>query len=501
MPTVDDLTVSLTIKDNSNLDKLRKNLDEILKTGPGGVTGGGGGGIKKQDLERIGKGLESQLNSIESYIEDYLLPTSLRTKQEDITITAGKIDKMIEDFDLKDKFKELFMGGTMPGIKNFLKTYNKTEEELPELLEELFNQARGILHDALKGALPLGKAFKAVTLWQEAFSKLNSPDFKNAPDRMKGILTSILDISDEAHNKMIKYYENVFGKEHVISKMNLAVLKESAYTSKDVSDKLKEELDLIEKENPMIKEILDGLDEVPGFPQLKKIYEELGVNINKEVFSAGNIKITPELKALAFKWLELIIEQGFNPEGPPGSVLGGYGEFLNTYFKKEFGNKNIFANPEQIDAVVTNFMEHSEEIGFAISDKVIAGIDFKKFASNLMKELYSYGPKIKDVVHIQARGIKGAFPSNDPRIAFSQISPAELAEKIGEDIILPPNKIDDMVEAAKEKSTENVDRKLEEIDNKISKISTMSELRILVDKISILLDKAIEAGLDIEGEY
>jgi len=138
MPTVDDLTVSLTIKDNSNLDKLRKNIDALMKTGV--VSGTGGAGISKMgDLEKITNKVYSKLD----YLEQYILPVSLGTKQEDITIAGATVLKLIEDFDLKGKIRELWQGGTPAAIAGFMKTYQlASEEEIPGLLEDLFEVSR-----------------------------------------------------------------------------------------------------------------------------------------------------------------------------------------------------------------------------------------------------------------------------------------------------------------------------------------------------------------------
>ena len=216
MPTIDDLTVSLTIKDNSNLDKLRKNLDAVIKSGglqPGGVAGVGLGG------DKVSKKILDKLN----YLQQYILPISVGTKQEDITIAGGKLLKIIEDFDLKEKLKELWKGGTGAGIKGFMKKYDVTEEEIPELLDELFDQITGTIHQAIAGEMPVGKAWKTITLMIESLSKLEASDFNVG--RMKDILNNLMNISNEYHNEAIEYLRKLVGVNNVIDKLNISDLK------------------------------------------------------------------------------------------------------------------------------------------------------------------------------------------------------------------------------------------------------------------------------------
>ncbi len=165
MPTVDDLTVSLTIKDNSNLDKLRKNLDEILKTGPGGVTGGGSGGIKKADLDKDFKDIKDMLDNIDDQM-DFLLPTyspNARDRKGQMEY-ARRISNNVVN--LKQKIASFLSPEKMGPLEDLAKDLNikdMTTENMQEGIEKLLDKYNLIAQSITKGELLLtggaGKKF------------------------------------------------------------------------------------------------------------------------------------------------------------------------------------------------------------------------------------------------------------------------------------------------------------------------------------------------------
>jgi len=319
-------------------------------------------------------------------------------------------------------------------------------------------------------------------------SKINAPDFDLG--RMKDILTDILNISGEYHDKMIKHFENIAGKENVISKIYLARLKKDSYTNQ----KLVDELDLLWEgiEDEDLKEKLSKIKDVPGLKALEDIFKNLDFgeeDFTKKLFEYIGIKDDPRLRALALRWLQLIMEKGYDPVNIEGTI-GGYSDYLNEVFKKVVGS-TIFEKPKEMDAFTTAMDKLSPGIGFGETTRKFAGLDFKKFAGGLKKEIFDYYPILKDPVNIIAEGIKGAFPEDDPRVRLTTMSMMELFEKIGLNKFLAPGVLEDLVDAAKITKASQLEKLIVALDKKIDKTATHEELREIIKGISDLYEKAV----------
>jgi len=152
MPTVDDLTISLTIKNNSNLDKLRKNLDAILKTTGTGIGGAGKGG---RDLSDQMKKIKSAISRMDEQM-NFLLPTisppagSKLAQQE----YARRVSSNIEAF--KENIAEFLSPEKIDSLRNLAKDLNITElttENMQEGIEKLLDKYNMITQSIAKGEL------------------------------------------------------------------------------------------------------------------------------------------------------------------------------------------------------------------------------------------------------------------------------------------------------------------------------------------------------------
>jgi len=164
MPTVDDLTVSLTIKDNSNLDKLRKNLDALIKSGFTGAGAGAGAGDIKKEITTIRKNI-SDINSQ----MNFLLPTISPPKgdvagmQEYAKRVSGNIQKFkenIADFLTPEKL------GSLQDLAEDLNITELTTANMQEGVERLLDKYDLITQSIAKGELVLkgSKAKKYLDL-------------------------------------------------------------------------------------------------------------------------------------------------------------------------------------------------------------------------------------------------------------------------------------------------------------------------------------------------
>lgn len=141
MPTVDDLVISLTIKENSRLGRLQKQLDAIVgKKGARVGFGLGALGNIPADIAQIKKQMQ------------WLRPSVLPTKESPVQLrrVAGSILK-----DLEDNMSSI-VSKIMTVKPQYFKTLKDelgalTDEELKSSLESSLNQVRETVSDIFKG--------------------------------------------------------------------------------------------------------------------------------------------------------------------------------------------------------------------------------------------------------------------------------------------------------------------------------------------------------------
>jgi len=141
MVTVDDLVISLTIKETGRLGRLQKQLDAIV-------------GKKGQ---RLGFGLGS-LGNIPADIAFikrrimYLRPTFMPTKEQPLKLRAeaGRLLKDIEDF--PKQLVEKLLKVRPQDYKTYLKEFEvDTDEELRKAMEQSLDQVKELLGDIYEG--------------------------------------------------------------------------------------------------------------------------------------------------------------------------------------------------------------------------------------------------------------------------------------------------------------------------------------------------------------
>lgn len=182
MPTSDDLTLSLTIKDNSNLDKLRKNLDSILKTGAPAM----GVGPDFDDMKK-------KIDYFRSKI-DYLVPTIKPAAHEQAALReyAGTVKLLLKDFKTEiasyltpesyEYVKELMktLGVPEGSMEDFRKAFEKSIEEIEREAELAFQgfwvggKAKRFL-DIVTNVISVIKTAKGgerLTAWREIFEAI-----------------------------------------------------------------------------------------------------------------------------------------------------------------------------------------------------------------------------------------------------------------------------------------------------------------------------------------
>ncbi|GAH38176.1 unnamed protein product, partial [marine sediment metagenome] len=226
MPTVDDLTISLTIKDNSNLDKLRKNIDAIMKTGIVGGAGGAGGATRlRTQLDVKFSEVLRQLD----YLKNYVVPVQTPSELKGLAATAGGLISNFTLEGVKEKITTILRGKKGGSIQSIIDRYTLEgpEDVEPFLQEKVDDMIQDLLEINLEQKTPR-KAHQMVNLMKRVLANLKE-------DQGEGLtlLTEYTKIRDEEKKRLNEYLTKVMGDDkHFIGELRMARLQKGAFENK-----------------------------------------------------------------------------------------------------------------------------------------------------------------------------------------------------------------------------------------------------------------------------
>lgn len=278
MPTVDDLTISLTIKDNSNLDKLRKNVEALMKTGVIGGTGGAGGKVQEEIKKQITK-IKATLNHMDSQM-NFLLPT-VSPRAKDVVAQkeyARRVSGGIEMF--KSRMADFLSPERIGDRESLAKNLNveNTIEGIQEGVEGLLDKYDTIVQSIAKGKgiLSGGKAKKFLDLVRSVINDILSGGSN---------LTRISEIEKAIPEQLVQtVMERMMDKLNIMKKGQFGMTKVGKGMEdksvvdwiKDVPPEIVEKLKVLFKGKSVYSGLMYAMKELNYKPeQLGKLFENV----------------------------------------------------------------------------------------------------------------------------------------------------------------------------------------------------------------------------------
>lgn len=422
MTTVDDLTISLTIKDNSNLDKLRKNVEAIMKTG---VVGGAGAGATTRMRTQLDVKFKEVLREID-YLKNYVVPVQTPSELKGLGAVAGG---MISHFTLegmKDKIATI-LRGKKGGIENIIDRYKLEgpEDVEPFLLRTVDDMIQDLLEVNLEQK-NIKKAHQMVNLMKRVLANL-----KEDQGEGRTLLTAYMKIRDEEKKRMNEYLTKVMGDDkHFIGELRMARLQEGAFANKaELLVELGKKMGEIDTEK--LAEIEGFFDGIPNLPTLEEAFKKLNLDFDKDLFDKNEIGKSEELRAIALVWLKRLLDEEWDPDKVTGA-MGGYISHLNKEFKGVL-DKPLFMFAKRLDYLLLGEKgpEALEQLGFKnISDALLQTLESKGTISDLFKEKDFYEPIAGKVINVIGNQISEAF-TDSIKVNTAILERADMLDTIG----------------------------------------------------------------------
>jgi uncharacterized protein YunC (DUF1805 family) len=499
MPTVDDLTISLTIKDNSNLDQLRKDIDALLK---GGTLPNAG------DLSDTTKGMEDlakALIGIEQQM-DFLLPTVSPAS----TNIAG----------LRDYGRRV--SGNLEKFKSNIASYLTPERlgSLSDLVKDLNLEGAGI-EDVQAGVEKLVDKYNTIAqalargelIMSGSRAKRWLDTVRDVINRIEGTggLTALREIEKGIPEDIIqRTLERLLLKAGVSRRGQFGMYKVGVKGEKE--EKFEEWLGkpdkpLVDKYRPMFKDksLWTGL--MKAMKDLGYSPDELDSILNNYM----DIKDNDEIKGLISSMYTLYKEGTIKDLWIPRS--------FNKLIQEEIGfsvRSSGSRTMTKLDInVLTKDVEKLKEIIPNLSQETI---DLIKSTGVMPFELKAF-LNAQNLGNIPQQ--TEIYGSKNLKIIASMITPAirEDLEKMGIEYYTIPDFTDRMIKAgvlsqaqtqeqlkeamkdvASQMSVNKMIKKINEVIKGISSIASMKELRPLVDVLTQAEEMGIEHGVGLPEE-
>jgi hypothetical protein len=462
MPTVDDLTISLTIKDNSNLDKLRKNVDALIKTGALGGAGGSGGGHVSRHITAEFDKIMREIN----YLKNYVVPAQTPSSLKGLASVAGGLLATSQLAGMKEKITTILLG-KKGGVKDIIDTYKlEGEEDVQPWLDKAFEDIQQVLLEIQGEGKNVKKAHQQVNIIRQIFANL-SEDMGLG----RTLLSAYMKSREEEQKRMDKFLETVMGdKEHFIGQLTMARLKEDAFKIEKKTELLGEITKQMGEINATKLAQIEGFFEgIPDLPTLEEAFKALSFEFDKSLFDKENIEATEELKAIALVWLKRLLDEEWDPDKVTGA-MGGYISYLNKAFKDVMDGP-LFMFAKRLDYLLLGpkGKESLEDLGFKnITDALLQTLEMKGGIGELFKERTFYEPIAGAIINVLGSSIEESF-TESKKINTAILQRVDMLEVIGETIEL------------------NVKRQEELQAELIKAVSEMSVIERLTKNIELLI--------------
>lgn len=479
MPTVDDLTISLTIKDNSNLDKLRKNLDAIIKGGLGGAGGvGGGAGAGSRLITELQARFSDVLKQID-YLKEYIVPVQTSETLEGLQAEAGGLLANLGLEGIKEKLLSAWRG-KKGDLNAFLQQYPMLEslDDIAGFLEEKLGDLEQDLREVNLGYKTEKKSRQLVNLVKVMLNNLDE-----AEGGGKTFFTKFMDIRKEEKARLDKYLAEVLGgKEFFLGEVSIARLKEGAFEKKaEILAEIGKQLEGMDASK--LADIEGYFKGIPDIPSLEEAFKAMNMEFTKDLFDADKIGGSDELKMIAMVWLKRLLADEFDPDTATGAI-GGYITYINKAFKKIMG-KTTFETPKHMDYLLfgKKAAEALEAAGFKnISKALIQTLESKGTISDLFKEKEFYEPIVGKIINVLGNRLDKSFVGSN-KINTAILKRDEMLKTIGDTLV---------------KSDERRKKMQDDLMKKIGEMGLVAKLTNSVDELLPLIKQLVGETGDID---
>lgn len=485
MTTIDDLTISLTIKDNSNLDKLRKNLDSMIKSGgfqPGGVAGG--------EVGKTTKSIAKEIQELKQHIYDYVLPISTgglsgTAQAMHASQLIGIASEWIED--IAKGLKPVKSSAIDALMENFNVT---TNPELHDKLKDKINNWIGYLDRIAHEEWTGPGAERAIKEFRSVLDTIGSES---------GLKKSLITSMDVAMGEFNKEIATLFRKAGIktASEVGLFEFKDRWFTelNEDAKDKI---LGKIRKDLPeALPKLQDARDILEKNPDVWKGINEaitsFGIVIEQDmVKNAQRLKDDPNLAAIYYASLEKMFED------EKGFLIEGW----KNHFAKLAGSDIIKDAFEYVRPDIV-FMQATEEalkkIGISqeVIDKITAKPIFFAELKNILSseniaQISKYESMVGEIVVLTNQVMTSFTDVKDTSVELINVmSRLQELEAIRAPMTKEANKelTEELSKKLVKTNLEEIDAKLDGLGKKIDGTLTEEELKTIFSKVDNLQEK------------
>ena len=370
MPTVDDLVISLTIKETGRLGRLQKQLDSLVgKKGRIGGIGSLVGGMMyiKRDLKNIQTRLA------------YLMPTEIPgQKRPKAMILAAKTASDLIDKNM-EKYAEKFISSKQGVVKNFAKALGIKEEDLGEFFENKLQDWQYRLENIISGGWTSPSAQRFLARINDMISRkeMDVGSRKKLYDAIEAsigefnaevaILLEKIGIFAIPEFSLFKMTENVLksiGDQSGALRLNMKDLQEASKITGSAE---------AEEAYRQIKNIANIPSLKDPLTYIEQDFKILGISkedVKKKMFTEAGVMADPRLRAMIPSIIQVAARRG-----EAAGIPRGFAQAVKTVVDKAVGGAGI----------IGQFYQHVRPDLLLISDDVEKLTDL--FGEDIAKQI------------------------------------------------------------------------------------------------------------------
>ena len=499
MVTVDDLVISLTIKETSKLGQLQKQLEAIV-----GKRG------EKAPIVGLDPSLKTDLNYIKQRI-NYLMPTEIPgTGKPKAMALAAKTASDLIDRNMK-KYAEKLTPTREGNVKSFAKALGIKEEDLGEFLEGKLEDWQYRLEEIMSGTWSTPSAQKFLVRINDLISR-KEMDIGQRKMVFESIENSISEFNVEVAQLLEKL--GIFAiPEFSMFKMTDEVLKAIG----DPNGQLRLSMADLQKQagitgNKEAEDAYKKIRNIANMPNLtdplkfiEQAFKSLGISkadIKKKMFTKAGVMADPRLKAMIPSIIQVAARKG-EVTGIPKGFAQAIKDVVVDMFKSPITGENNFeqfyqnVRPDLL--VISDELEKLKDIfGEDIAEKITKGFfefsEFKKILSQQNADQFvKYQGYVGDRLFGLSSSIQESFGRYVPDVLTKTINiMQELAKAGSVQKLTEVEKVKIVEEAQKSLSNETLKLTLEKI---LEVITDSDERAKIIEKIIKQKDTQIAGGL------
>jgi len=433
MPTVDDLVISLTIKETSKLGSLAKQLEAIV-------------GKRGEKAPKFGfdKTIKTDLNLIKQRLT-YLMPTEIpgSERPKAMAITA-KIE-----FDLIDKYIKKYVEKLTPidekDVKNFAKGLGIPEEDLGKFLESKLRDWQYRLEEIMSETWTTPSAQRFLVRIDDLISRKEMVE-----GGRKTIFTSIENSISEFNAEVAQLLKKlgIFAiPEFSVFKMTEDVLS----TIADDLGTLRLNMDELEKiagitgsaeaegAYKQIKNIANIISLKDPLKYIEQAFKTLGISkkdVQEKMFTEAGVMADPRLRAMIPSIIQVAVRRGEAP-----GIPRGFAQAIKTVVNKAVGGPGIqeqfyqYVRPDLL--IISDELKIlTDLVGPDIAKQITEGFfEFSEFKKILTQEnadqFIKYKTYVGDRLFGLSSSIQESFKRFAPDILTAQINIMQELAKAG----------------------------------------------------------------------